>query len=108
MTNETVIEATPGYSWQRRAGPSLGVRSVANQDWIDGRLIWVGQDADGLIPAKSSSRVPTGLLLSSAATDPCATTSSGQRAFLARIGRSADVGSCGAGDRDEPSRHAAA
>ena len=22
---------------------------MANQDWIDGRLIWVGQDADGLI-----------------------------------------------------------
>lgn len=50
MTTETEIETTSGFSLAQTCAPvAWGGGRWPNQDWIDGRLVWVGQDSDGLI-----------------------------------------------------------
>ena len=55
MNSETTIEATPGFSLAETCGPvAWGEGRWPGQDWIDGRLIWVGQDVDGVITREAS------------------------------------------------------
>lgn len=50
MTTETLVEATPAYSLAETCAPiHWGGGRWPGQDWIDGRLIWVGQDTDGVV-----------------------------------------------------------
>ena len=50
MTSVTTIEATAGYSLAETCAPvHWGGGRWPGQDWIDGRLTWVGQDDHGVI-----------------------------------------------------------
>lgn len=58
MTTETLVEATPGFSLAETCAPvAWGGGRWPGQDWIDGRLIWVGQDTVGVVIREVSQPV---------------------------------------------------
>lgn len=59
MNTETRIETTPGYSLAQTCAPvAWGGGRWPGQDWIEGRLIWVGQDDGGMILREARQPAP--------------------------------------------------
>lgn len=50
LTTETYVETLPGFSLSQTCAPvAWGGGRWPGQDWIDGRLVWVGQGERGLV-----------------------------------------------------------